>query len=69
MVYKIERNECIEVTKGRPLPLQTRSSSTLFARTSQLPLQNDVMFNLLMRFNGKLTNQIEKIIQIEEKLQ
>ncbi|EOX94094.1 Uncharacterized protein TCM_003230 [Theobroma cacao] len=52
-----------------PLPPRTRSSSTPFTRTSQPPPQNDMMFNLFMRIDGKLADRVEKIVKIEEKLQ
>ncbi|EOY19424.1 Uncharacterized protein TCM_044519 [Theobroma cacao] len=64
--YKIDRNECIKVTEGTPLPPLIGSPSTPFTRASQPPLQSDMMFNIFMRIDGKTIDQAEKI---EEKLQ
>ncbi|EOY21501.1 Uncharacterized protein TCM_013170 [Theobroma cacao] len=69
MGHKIEKNECIKITKGTPLAPSTGSHSTPFTRVSQLLLQSDMMLNLLMRIDGKLTDQAEKMEKIQEKLQ
>lgn len=55
--------------KGTPLPFLTSSYSTPFTKAYQLPFQTDMILNLLIRIDRKLTNLVDKIVKIEEKLQ
>ncbi|XP_017979828.1 PREDICTED: LEAF RUST 10 DISEASE-RESISTANCE LOCUS RECEPTOR-LIKE PROTEIN KINASE-like 2.2 [Theobroma cacao] len=66
MGYKIGRNEFIKITKSTLLPPLTGSPSTPFTKASQPPFQSDMMLNLLMRIDGKLTDQAEKMILVSD---
>lgn len=69
MGYKLERKELIKTLKGILDLLGIEPLSTSFSRISQPLIQNDMVSNLPTRINGKLTEQVEKIVKIEERLQ
>lgn len=68
MGYKLENNECIKFIRGTPLPPTTETLSTLSSIVNQPPHQSVMIFNLFMRIDGKLIEQVVKITKIEEKL-
>lgn len=69
MGYKLELNEFIKTLKGIVAHSRMDTFSTPFSRVSQSFIQNDMIFNLLIRIDGKLTKQGEKIMKIDKKLQ
>ncbi|EOY09374.1 Uncharacterized protein TCM_024808 [Theobroma cacao] len=55
----------LPLAASKALPMET----VMGERASQPLLQSDMMLNVLMRIDRKLTNQAENMVKIEEKLQ